>query len=96
MSNIRHFPVASWGELKKWHQSFSLDPVLRQTKPIPIVRSASLASDVRDEGVTVVDNASIVVEESKEAIDEGTDSVEDDYEVLKQITEMEALVNKLS
>ena len=62
MSNIRRFPVASWGELKKWHQSFSLDPAFSQTKPLHTVRSASLASDVRDEGVTVVDNVSIVVE----------------------------------
>ena len=77
MSHSRHFQVAKWADLKKWHQSFSLGPAFNQTNPpsTDTLRPASLATD--DEGVTADDKVSAIVEKSEEAVDEGQDLVED-------------------
>jgi hypothetical protein len=64
--------IASVAELKSWHQSFTLNPELSQTKPIPTgsVRSASLATNEYDEAVTAGSVSNSVVnigDEVKEA-----------------------------
>jgi hypothetical protein len=85
-------------KLKQWSSEMKV-PNQTQTKPSPevSVRSASLATDVCDGAVTVGRAANVVsnwvdnnvVGEGKEAVDDGTNLLENDSEMLQQIAEME-------